>query len=360
MLAPLRDYLRPEDPRLSSLLCAAREGYFTRMSVDTAPDRRRRREARWITSEDVNVEHLLDVFTTIGTSSKRDWDACANFIRLLIHQKPRATILRAKIEALPDHHHSKLRCLSNLAQLSESFGNYGESMRLLISTLGLWRERGSDHEIAQALRSLSGANGRLGFYKEGIQMAKEALEILERLGKTGPQGRCLANLAWLCHDDDQLDAAEEAASRAMDLFSKEGDQDWVCKTHSLLGAIYRSKGETEKAIHHLEIALGLASSSDWHNQLHRIHSVLAELFLDGGRFDRAQAHVEHAKTYAFNHSYYLGEATTLQAKLWYRQGRFEEARSEALRAIDAHERLGAARPLERCRELLQEIERNIT
>ena len=360
MLAPLRDYLRPEDPKSSSLLCAAREGYFTRMSADTAPDRPRRREARWITSEDVNVEHLLDVLTTTGSSSKRNWDACANFIRLLIHQKPRPTILRVKIEALPDHHHSKPRCLSNLAQLFESFGNYAEYKRLLTSSLGLWRERGSDHEIAQVLRGLSGANRLLGLHEEGIQMAKEALEILERLGKTGPQGRCLNNLARLYHDDNQLDAAEEAASRAMDLVSKEGDQYWVCKVHRLLGVIYHSKSETEKATHHLEVALGLASSSDWNNQLYRIHSSLAKLFVDGDRFDKAQAHVEHAKSHAFNHSYCLGEATRLQAELWYRQGRFEEARSETLRAIDAYERLGAARPLERCRELLQEIERKIT
>ena len=155
MLAPLRDYLRPEDPRSSSLLCAAREGYFTRMAVDAAPSRCGRGEARWITSEDVNVEHLLDVFTTIDASSKRNWDACANFIALLIHQKPRTTILRAKIEALPDHHHSKPICLSNLAELFKSLGNHVECKRLLTDVLGLWRERGSDYEIARALQFTS-------------------------------------------------------------------------------------------------------------------------------------------------------------------------------------------------------------
>ena len=200
----------------------------------------------------------------------------------------------------------------------------------------------------------------MGLHEEGIQTAKEALEILERLGEIKLQGRCLSNLAWLYHDDDQLDAAEEAAFRAMDLLSKKGDQYWVCEAHRTLGIIYRSKGETEKAIHHYELALGLASSSDWHNQLHRIHFSLAKLFFDGDRFDKAQAHVEHAKTYAFSHSYHLGHARRLQAELWYRQGLFEEARSEALRAADVYERLGVAIPLEGCRELLREIENGRT
>ena len=358
MLAPLRDYLRPEDPKSSSLLCAAKEGYFTRMSVGTASDRTRSREARWITSEDINVEHLLDVFTTIDASSESNWDACANFIRLLIHQKPRTTILRAKIEALPDHHHSKRLCLIYLAELFKSLGNYAECKRLLTSVLGLRRGRENDRMVARALISLSEANLHMGLVQEGIEMAKEALGILEQCGGIKTQGVCLIKLAWLYHDDDQLGAAEEAASRAMDLFSKKGDQGWLCDAHRVLGVIYDSKGETEKAIHHLELALGLASASD-HNQLYRTHSSLARLFLGGDRFDKAQAHVEHAKSHAFSHSYHLASAMKLQADLWYKQGRIEEARSEALRAANAYERLGAAKRLEKCRGLLQRIEREM-
>jgi hypothetical protein len=39
MLAPLRDYLSPEDPKTSSLLCTTKDRYFARMSVEIDPNK---------------------------------------------------------------------------------------------------------------------------------------------------------------------------------------------------------------------------------------------------------------------------------------------------------------------------------
>jgi hypothetical protein len=54
MLAPLRDYLRPEDPTSSPLLCATKDRYLRRLSVYVRPNLPGYENTRWITSEDVN------------------------------------------------------------------------------------------------------------------------------------------------------------------------------------------------------------------------------------------------------------------------------------------------------------------
>ena len=90
-----------------------------------------------------------------------------------------------------------------------------------------------------------------------------------------------------------------------------------------------------------------------------VHSSLAELFRDEGRFEDAQAHIEHAKPYTVTGPHYLAYVMGLQAHLWYEQYRFEEARSEVLRAADCFEKLGAAKDLEWCRGLLQAIQREL-
>ena len=62
MLAPLRDCLRPKDPKSSPLLCSSKDHYFRRLSADIVPGGPGYEGTRWIMSLDVNVEHLLDVF----------------------------------------------------------------------------------------------------------------------------------------------------------------------------------------------------------------------------------------------------------------------------------------------------------
>ena len=359
MLAPLRDYLRPKDLTSSPLLGTVKENYFTRLSVHTYPKKPVFEESQWITSEDMNVEHLLDVLTSIDANLEGVWDACARFMDHLYWHKPRLVILGPKIEALPDNHPSKVQCLQELSWLFSSVGNWVEHKRILTHTLKLWRERGDDYRVARALGSLSNVNRKMGLRKEGIQEAKEASETFERLGDTANRAWCLIYLGWALCDDGQLDAAEEAASRAIELLPEEGEQFRVCRGHRVLGEIYESKGKTEEAIHHFEIALGIASSINPVDQLFWVHFSLARLLSVEGRFDDARAHIESAKLHTVNDAYRLARVSWLQAWFWGKQRRFGEAKSEALRALDMFEKLGAANGAEEVRQFLSWIDHTL-
>jgi tetratricopeptide (TPR) repeat protein len=356
MLAPLRDYLRPKDPRSSPLLSTAKECYFARLSTYVHPGGSCFEESRWITSEDVNVEHLLDVFTPIGTDSLDTWGTCSIFLNCLIWHKPRLVMLGPKIEALPDDHPSKAGCLSNLSWLFNSVGNLVECKRVLTHALKLWRERGDEHWVALTLGNLSDTNRVMGLLKEGIEQAKEASEISKRLGDTWNQANCLISLAYVFYEDKQPDAAEEAASRAIDLLAEEGERFLVCNCHRVLGNIYCDKGESGKAIHHFEVALEIAFSLNDHTQLFWICFALSSLSSKEGRFNDAHAHIERAKSHAVDNPYLLARASQLQASFWYQQHIFEEAKSETLHALDVFEKLGAANDVEGARRFLEQFD----
>ena len=356
MLAPIRDYLSPLDPRSSPLLCATRDRYFSRLSIDLDPEKPGFEEARWIVLEDLNVEHLLDVFTSVDGDI---WDTCFHFMEHLYWHKPRLTLLRSKIETLPDNHHSKLKCLSELSRLFAEAGNQTERKRLLICALELERRRGDDSGVAYTLRRLSKVNRHLELYEEGIGQAEEALEIYERIGGSFERIQCLGELAFLLFHNNQLDAAENTASRAIVLATEGGHEYILCNLHRILGKIYGSKREKEKAVHHFETALRIASPPNWHSELFWSHYALAQLFHDEREFDRSNTHIERAKPHAVDEAYKLGRTMGIQASIWYQQLRLEDAKSEALHALEIYERSGASYDARDCRVLLQKIEHAI-
>ncbi|KAF9792078.1 hypothetical protein BJ322DRAFT_1215331 [Thelephora terrestris] len=359
MLAPIRDYLRPRDPNLSPLICATRDHYFTRLSVNICPREPGFKEARWIVSEDMNVEYLLDVFIPIDIDLDIVWDACIGFMRHLYWHKGRYTVLGPKVEGLADEHRFKPTCLIELSRLSYSVGNYAEQKRLLSLALKLVREREDDYEVARTLSLLSRANRGLGLHEEGIHQSKEALGIFERLGNTIRQAGCWNLLAWLFRLEGRLDEAEEAGSHAIYLLPEKGQESLVCESHRSLGEIYRFKMEREKAIHHFEKALGIASAFEWHSQIFWIHHSLADLFLAEGGFDEAHLHIDQSKLHTAGNAYELGRAMDTKARIWYRQGRLEDALSEASGALEVFEKLGASRNVVSCKGLLRDIEQEI-
>ena len=217
MLAPIRDYLCPQDPSSSPLLCATKDHYFSRLSVEVCSTIPGFEEARWVVSEDANIGYLLDVFTSIDTNSDVVWDTCARFIVHLYWYKCRYTVLGSKIERLADDHRSKPTCLIELSRLSQSVGNSVEQKRLLTHALKLVREQGEDSQVARTLLWLSRANRALDLYKEGIQQTKESLAIYERLGDTINQVQCWRDLTRFLSLDGQIVAAEKVATRMIDL-----------------------------------------------------------------------------------------------------------------------------------------------
>ena len=356
MLAPLRDYLCPKDPNASIHLSATKAHYIARLSVFVDPGRPGFEEARWITSEDVNVEYLLDVFSSADPNSEGIWDSCDSFMRHLYWHKPRQTVLGAKIEQLLDDHPYKPRGLFRVAELFQALGKREEEKRFYVYSLKLQRERKDlDVWVASTLQRLADTNRLLGLLEEGMQQAKEASVIFERLGRAAEQADCLTTLAELLLRDKQLIAAEESTIRSIELLGK--DQEFkLCTSHRVLGNIYSSQGERGKAIHHLNIALGIAGAFNWQGELFWTHDSLARLFLQEGEFDNAHTHVEQAKEYAMKNKYHLGRAMEMHAHIWYKQGRHEEAASETSGAIEIFGELGAANDLARCTTFLGGIE----
>ena len=355
MLVPLRDYLCPKDPLSSPLLCATKEAYFARLPTKSDFFSPPTKETQWILSEDVNVEHLLNILTSIDANSVGVWRACAGFLYLLRWHKCRQTVLGPKIKHLPDDHHFKFDCSLHLALLLGNIGNHADRKEVLEHIRKLERERGNDYRIALTLTLLAMTNLLLGIVQEGLDQAREAVEIFERIGDIVEHGASLLGLAAALAENHQLHAAEEAGSRALQLLPEKGEEYVACRTHVTLCSIYTDKGEREKSLHHGRIALEIATRFDWEGIIFWVHLSLAKLCLREERFDDAIAHAQQAESHAINHAFYVALAIRSQGYSYYRQGKLEKAKFEALRALEIFEKLGA-QDTKDCGSLLRAIE----
>lgn len=341
MLAPFRDLLCSKNPLSSPLLHTVKGYHVSQLPDSRDPDELEFGDAHWVMSEDVNIEHLLNIFTSVDANSESTWDACAGFIARLSLRKPRLVTFGQNIEGHLDSRPSKPQCLFRLSRLLVEVGNYVESKRLLDHALKLWRDRGDLYQVASMSIFLSDVNRLVSSLEEAIQLAKGASEIFRQLEDTARHAQCLSLLARLLLEDNQVYMAEETACRAISLLPANGEQVIVYQCHPVLSSIYCNKGNREKVIEHLEVALEIASSHNLHREAFWAHKPPVKLFADGGIFDDANAHLEQAKLHAANNASNLAHVMSLQAYIWYHQRRFREAGSEAFRAAESYERIGA-------------------
>ena len=131
----------------------------------------------------------------------------------------------------------------------------------------------------------------MGLPKEGIRLGKKASETHEPLGDTAQQ-------------------AVSDQTRFLVVYGQAA----LCEGHRALGHVYQSKGESEKAIYYYEVALGIASFN-WHDEQYWGHYNLAGLSLSKGRFDDAHAHLERAKSYTSNRTFFLDCPMEVEARV---------------------------------------------
>lgn len=123
---------------------------------------------------------------------------------------------------------------------------------------------------------------------------------------TMEQAQCLFILTLLLLEDKQLDTPQrEPLPACTGLIPEKGNPFRLCRSHRLLGEIYRSKGEIRMAIQHLKAALELASSSNRHGQLFWVHYSLTQLSIHEGRLDDANTHLERDKSHMINNAHNL-------------------------------------------------------
>ncbi|HEX8722069.1 MAG TPA: protein kinase [Pyrinomonadaceae bacterium] len=196
---------------------------------------------------------------------------------------------------------------------------------------------GASVELARALNMQSQVCSRLGDARAAMTLADRALSLVDGLGDVGRRVRaeCLKSLGMAYHMLGQFEQAEEFKGLSLGIYRTLGDRHYVGNLLNSLGETARLRGDYERAVERYGEALQIAREIGNRNGEILYLSNLGGARVGLGRYQEAESDVRQSIQLATAAGYVgLSENYRFLAEALLGQGRVDEARESALRALE--------------------------
>jgi tetratricopeptide (TPR) repeat protein len=212
MLAPIRIHVQSGGPSLPSLLPDVRSFYFNKLENTDGM------RAKWITSEDDNIERLIAHSMDTTDDLMRAVEACVYFVHALFWNKPRTTMLTPIVRSLNE-----------------------------VDGITIWK--------GQALRTLGWLARRLGRLKEANELFESARRVAITHGHASLAAQCSFSMGQVECMQRRYSAAERFYQDALKEYQSIEDGDGVANCQEELGDVETSRGNLSEASRYLSDAL---------------------------------------------------------------------------------------------------------
>jgi DNA-binding NtrC family response regulator/tetratricopeptide (TPR) repeat protein len=139
---------------------------------------------------------------------------------------------------------------------------------------------------------------RFGEWSRAEELAKRALETLDRVNSVAAQGGAYDTLAQLYLLMGRLEESDRALEKSLEILSSIKNGEWAeASTQMTIGRSYLMKGKLELAIEPLERAVDIATRRGEQHDLPEARLWLAEALLQNGRLEEARELVESVRSF---------------------------------------------------------------
>jgi tetratricopeptide (TPR) repeat protein len=259
MLAPIRIHVQSSGPSMPPLLLGVRSFYFNKLENT---DRVR---AKWITSEDDNIEKLVAHSLVATDDLKGAVRACYNFLYALRWNKPRTTTLAPTVRALNEVDGItfwKARSLKILGWLAEALGRYKEENELLESARQVAVTHGHASLAAECSFDMGDVQRLQNNYPAAVQYYRDALEQYQGIEDEDGVAKCLAVLGEVETRRGNIPKASRYLSDALKYREREPDSPEAADVRVRLGALEFKHGNHAEGRIHFEAALMIFTKLD--------------------------------------------------------------------------------------------------
>jgi tetratricopeptide (TPR) repeat protein len=164
------------------------------------------------------------------------------------------------------------RSLSDLALVSQNWGDSERATELLEESMDLFRELGDKLSLAYCLTNLAMVVYSQGDLRRAGELAEESVALLRELKARGDVALGLCNLGWMALLEDDLDRAADLYRESLSLSWDTGMNPLVQSALEGFACLAGAKGEVKRAAQLWGAAQALQEAKD----IHRDPDFLAE------------------------------------------------------------------------------------
>ena len=207
--------------------------------------------------------------------------------------------------------------------------------------LELWRELGVISRVGELLRWISRLHWWMGQGDKAVETGSAAVEVLSSIPLSNELAMAYSNLAQIFMLAQDVDAAEDWATRAIAAARTLDDQDTLAHALNNLGSTRLRVGDVG-GYALLEESLEIAIREQFDDHAGRAYANLVWTALDDRQYDRAESYIEEGLAYARRRElagsiYYI---TAERARLHFERGHWTKAERDALWVLDRPEEPG--------------------
>jgi tetratricopeptide (TPR) repeat protein len=174
------------------------------------------------------------------------------------------------------------RALYGEGRVESQMRNLDRAIPLKKEALQVLERTGDINEIAKVRISLAGDLSYQGLYEEAVCNLEEAVGMLGPIGRLDTLGYAMSNLSVYYLEIGQLEKAEAAIDRAMQIGQKLNERFIIAAAHLNRGYLYHKRGEWEWAKESFRTSVDMLRATGAHLRLSLWLYEIGKVYLENG------------------------------------------------------------------------------
>jgi signal transduction histidine kinase/DNA-binding NarL/FixJ family response regulator len=135
------------------------------------------------------------------------------------------------------------------------------------------------------------------YINKSLDYSLKSFALAKKNGYTSQMAISLINIGEIKESKKEPDSSLFYYKKALELYEQTDEPNWLVYLHTQISRLYIAKGETQKAINHLDAGIAISKNQNFKPNLQNCYELLADIYQSSGQFEKSLAYYKLASDY---------------------------------------------------------------